>query len=114
MSDRKDESTFSPGPWRVQERLDHADTKTTVEVPAPEWVMSGAIEVFTPRRVADAHLIAAGPDLYEALKHCLRFAEGGDPSDPLLVTVESMAEAKTAINLARAALAKASRGGSDE
>ena len=65
----------TPGPW-------HTDGLTTVQGPRPEYeicvCLTDADDVITAEMaIANAALIAAAPDLLEALKELL----GGVPSD---------------------------------
>ena len=57
-------SEFTKGPWEV-----HRDTLITVKNPTTRIVASaGAEHICIEGAKANAHLIAAAPDMYEALK----------------------------------------------
>jgi hypothetical protein len=112
--------THTPGPWRVEECGSHYQ----VECSAPE--MSATVAVIMARNPsltgrADARLIAAAPELLEALVWATNMAEAlinlateaiearkvsGDPDDEEMMDYHEAQLAK-----ARAAIAKA-RGGS--
>jgi hypothetical protein len=55
------ETKWTPGPWR------HEDGEWGTVVDAPSGNVCALASVPRSRRVADAHLIAAAPDIYEAL-----------------------------------------------
>ena len=71
------EPEWTPGPWVVEE--DHAGNHTVVSA-RDEWVVRDMS--WGPEEKHDAHLIAAAPDLYEALDVMLQqwvdLAECGD------------------------------------
>jgi hypothetical protein len=73
-SGTKDDSAVvakhTPGPWMVVEIEPDAMPKTTFEVSVrgnPFWIAYVQIEPNLPSK-ANAHLIAAAPEMYEALK----------------------------------------------
>ncbi len=102
MAERSEK--FAPGPWHITECLDywvHADGEALVahcgDIDWPdfrekqfEWL-------------ANAHLIAAAPDLYNVLSNTLAALEycGLHPEDPLAAKVEATKRAATKV-LARA------------
>lgn len=101
------ETKFTPGPWLTAWSDTHAGQIATIhgirdelghvcwaEIWSPIWPES-------PTQSANAHLIAAAPDLYAALSN---FVEGWETGDGGPVTVERIAEAH---KQACAALAKA-------
>lgn len=63
---------FTPGPWGVEPRT------TTIRVSAPSGKKIADLSLSSwqpaPTAQANAHLIAAAPDLYEALAHTLSLA----------------------------------------
>lgn len=99
-------STFTPGPWEIRD--DYTQDHGVICVEHPAW---DAIDVIMPQwsnmdspeeHQANARLIAAAPDLYDALQECsfrlaALVAASGDFSD---------VNAK-ALDAATAALAKA-------
>ena len=58
-------TTFTPGPWTV-ERI--YDTGYEVRMPPTEDFGSPGVEIISPNVRADANLIAAAPEMYEALR----------------------------------------------
>ena len=55
------ETKFTPGPWKISE---YRNSHSMIIVGSDEWDVA---EVGYPNRDANAHLIAAAPDLYKAL-----------------------------------------------
>lgn len=83
-------SKHTPGPWRIEEGVHYACIRTNSGVIADMRFVGGAV-----RNMADARLIAAAPDLLEALTSLERISGIAAPhDDPARVT-------------ARAAIAKA-------
>jgi len=80
-------AAWTPGPWRAG-----------VDVNDQPFVKGGGIyeEI---NREEDAHLIAAAPDLYDALAEMARLSVGGAATDEQLNTAE--ANARTALAKAR-------------
>lgn len=77
------ETKYTPGPWRVYLEgyywviaADYVAVKRFGEVPP----IVTEIRDFTDTEKADAHLIAAAPELLAALQDLLDFAETYDPS----------------------------------
>lgn len=71
-------STHTPGPWTVREWTCHA--KTTVTVPNASYV-TGVQVIADCESESDARLIAAAPDMLDALRACvgaIRAASLGD------------------------------------
>lgn len=96
---------WTPGPWRAEEH----DTGTAVFVGRDRLVA----DVFTSSE--DAELIAAAPDLYEALRTLidtlapwLTTADAGLPA--VVRTIGDCADLHNAQRAARAALARADGG----
>jgi len=91
MSDTR----FTPGPWQVRER----DERT---VDFRRSIRDASGNVVSPRNPHDAALIAAAPDLYDALTECVaqieylhgKFQETG-------TGVTSIARANAALRKAR-------------
>jgi len=95
MSDLK----ATPGPWSCR-----PDYKNHYKIDGPEWAEFASVVVRfnthdedTPIGVANAHVLAAARDLYEALDHWIFFIE----------SEEGYAPSKPWVDKARAALAKA-------
>ena len=100
------ETRYTPGPWEIDTETRPAEVCTIHGVPAmptegglgQEWVyVRGEIgywQADEEENLANAHLIAAAPDLYEALADLLAICDG-DPDEP------------EEVKWARAALAKA-------
>jgi hypothetical protein len=90
----------TPGPWRV------GDAGATVfgpnnGEPAPKIIANVGRGAFpAERNKANAHLIAAAPDLLAALIRCADFIENGQQSDNFFLVREAW----------RNAIAKATRG----
>lgn len=84
------EAKFTPGPWRYEQDF------LSCRVAAPKF--GGVAKVFgsNPTCVANAHLIAAAPELYEALEAVELARNSDEPHDW-----------QRATNLSAAALAKA-------
>ena len=85
MSDTK----WTPGPWRIG-RYHH------VVLPNPDCQKSegggeGICHVYgdAHKRVANSHLIAAAPELYEALEDALHFMESVGPPRYVRMQCES-------------------------
>lgn len=106
------ETKFTPGPWHVQKGF---NTIFTTSDPAKQTGITIAIAKVLDDQVgsqsecnANASLIAAAPDLYEALKEVL-LAErlGTRPPETAMQAEEKLDRIKYAVNKAEAALAKA-------
>lgn len=95
-----DEPKWTPGPWVVQQRMDHPRVCPAQEIFTPEWdVVSSDLGI---RRSADAHLIAAAPKMYAALEGMLELYEvifSGAHETP--VTKSYRVEAEAALAEAR-------------
>lgn len=61
--------SYTPGPWRVR-RSNHSDKYRYVQIGKEENYTTGELIH------ADARLISAAPDLYEALKEIVDAADG--------------------------------------
>jgi hypothetical protein len=89
------EAKFTPGPWTV------VQTIATKNPNMGAWsVDSGPANVANYCTLADASLIAAAPDLFEALRDCLGWHDFADD-------LHKPIEVRAAYMRARAALAKA-------
>lgn len=87
---------FTPGPWKVYEPYNLE--KNTYGIDSmDEYVVvwMGLNKEQGIRKIYDAHLIAAAPDLYEALETVLQAIESGD------VVSGVIGEAKQALAKAR-------------
>lgn len=86
-----DGKNHTPGPWEIQERDDRergiAVIATIPEVPEGAtptrgmvaWIGQGGANFGNPQlQRANAHLIAAAPDMYESLKHAIGILESMD------------------------------------
>ena len=110
-------TTHTPGPWKVMACPDHGgkhpyhDSRYIVTEGAQvdwnhdntEWALESGICLCTMRDVhpANARLIAAAPELLEALEALLEQADLGEVDEETALVVEQ----------ARAAIAKANGGG---
>ncbi len=99
-------SKHTPGPWKVQRREGYVGQWEVVSTCETEWWIADAAP-YNERQEENARLIAAAPELLEALEAVLYWAEliAGDTTDK-----EAAANEEASIALARAAIAKA-RGG---
>ena len=95
---------FTPGPWEIigqfEDRIYHEPSDTVV---AQAWYPGASNKSPSPADTmkANARLIAAAPDMYEALKEIARADTIAHSTGKYSLVVESCAES------ARAALAKA-------
>ena len=69
-------SEYTPGPWRVG-----IDRESVGEVNPPEAKIAMTREGTTPEREANARLIAAAPDLLEALHKIVNNWDNLHPKD---------------------------------
>jgi hypothetical protein len=94
----------TPGPWKAQMReFRQWEVVSTCET---EWWIADA-SPYNERQEANARLIAAAPELLEALEAVLYWAEiAGDTTDKEALA----ANEEASIALARAAIAKAEGG----
>jgi len=82
-------TTHTPGPWpigRVNFGAYHAGP-ATLEYPSKEaidYAAKSGVDLLA-RRLANAYLIAAAPNMLAALKYVLASLECGDPVDPQIV-----------------------------
>lgn len=108
---------FTPGPWSIECWRDRPNAFHNVEAAGLAYPQNKVALVDTDSQAAtaNAHLIAAAPDLYAALetmerRYCaaldiIRTLGRGDPEDPN--DGQPDPETSTAVLAARAALAKA-------
>ena len=78
---------FTNGKWRVLEGLDHNDN-LTVAVEGGERTVCECVCADSEDR-ANAHLIAAAPDLYSLLEEALPFIGWGSKPDGLIEQIEA-------------------------
>src|SRR5689334_16515126 len=82
------ETKWTPGPWTVEDPLSDTFMIVPAGVPTSHWVSIALIprddepDDFGPvidatHQIANAHLIAAAPDLYEALERAIELVERG-------------------------------------
>jgi hypothetical protein len=92
---------WTPGPWAVSAKDGHE----VVAAYRPKFGLPVAsaktyVREYQRQSLANAHLIAASPDLYEALKWALAEIDG-------LTRYDAMGQRERSLARARAALAKA-------
>lgn len=58
----------TPGPWKVYERVSNHDSDSWIKGPDGEQIASGIGHEDEPQQLANARLIAAAPELLEALQ----------------------------------------------
>lgn len=101
------DTRFTPGPWSVEDPMDCELSIVEANKPTHEWrFIAGCSlpdgdddQAFTGREVyANAHLIAAAPELYEALERLLPCV--GSPV-PLKDTADRVRRAVAAVQKAR-------------
>lgn len=98
------EAKHTPGPWRVSERGERTPYTEICVINAP----GGEVEIITDNEssdtIADARLIAAAPEMYEALTAMLHRFEiyCGGPDNPYGGHTDG-----ELLNRARSAIAKA-------
>lgn len=85
------EAKFTPGPWKCSKKFDF------VVVSENEEEIADASYGEYPQ--ANTSLIAAAPDLYDALKSCLNFMENTESE--LGFSLESADQARAALTKAR-------------
>lgn len=106
------ETTYTPGPWRLDDASEHdawlfSDTYHFIDA-GSGCVGAGGFAIQGCVGVADAHLIAAAPDLLEALKAVLDFWDGKLMCAPAETDRECLTRTQDeARGAARAAIAKA-------
>jgi hypothetical protein len=101
MSDTK----FTPGPWRVElgDGYPHAGSWCVVcDTHPSKYTPLVAVQDFDDRSEADARLIAAAPDIYDALILALPYVETAESDDAY-----KPSSARRVTETIRAALAKA-------
>ncbi|MEH3121139.1 MAG: hypothetical protein PGN16_04030 [Sphingomonas phyllosphaerae] len=95
-------SDATPGPWIDS---DGTTTGRVVTAPGQPKVRRNVAVCGGPNRVANARLIAAAPDLLEAVAAFIAYDEGDDDAPD--AGVRMMIDYDHALTLARAAIAKA-------
>lgn len=89
---------FTPGPWTADER----GQVWRVELRIADTVPRGIAHVAPPsERVGNRHLIAAAPDMYEALDRLLKLAEAKLDPDRKFLFHGEMVQARVALAKAR-------------
>lgn len=96
----------TPGPWSYRKAQTHPTSKVySYEVFTPAYDVASATPHVGIRKEADARLMAAAPDLLEALEEMLAVAPSRAPAAGVIVGIED--RHANAISKARAAIAKA-------
>jgi hypothetical protein len=106
-------SKHTPGPWKVLTKLGKKRVAVCTDNTAPKQAViaemnNQSVEVDYNERICNARLIAAAPDLLEALNNCDLLA--GYQSDNYQDLSLALGEIRT---IARAAIAKATGGQND-
>ena len=78
------ETKFTPGPWSVEQPMDFELAIVEAGKPAHEWRFIATCmfpdengDIPKKEVIANAHLIAAAPDLYAWLERCLAMVDHG-------------------------------------
>lgn len=67
------ETKFTPGPWKFDgEDSGYYDLPTLNIRDKDGYIIAGAVDFYSDPGLSNAHLIAAAPDLYEALDKIMR------------------------------------------
>ena len=76
-------TSHTPGPWKIGIPHDRETARIVVDINGStiEIAKTGTYGVRAAEEVPNARLIAAAPDLLEALKDCLQFAELGNAAE---------------------------------
>ena len=96
------ESKFTPGHWGLDAGFESSkpgDFDEYWQVHDGADAIACSANCYAENREANAHLIAAAPDLYEAIKSCLNFMENTESE--LGISLESADQARAALNKAR-------------
>ena len=121
------ESSFTPGPWRIEHSLESAYVRADCPACAAKGVKepigiaqmfrTGAGDDHVEHEMANARLITAAPELFEALTRLDAFwteCHPAGPDDPSMANGERLSAVTVTIwKAARAALLKASPEQSD-
>ena len=89
--------SHTPGPWEITTRLTFG---WDVKVKDRDWLICGLCFEDDDDKKADAHLIAAAPELLEALEELYHLIDDAHDGDRVF-TFELAQKAKTAIAKAR-------------
>ena len=89
-------SKFTPGPWSVGVANDTFESD--VGIHADDWIIADMCndirEEYGIDQEANANLIAAAPELYEALENALEVMEDGHQSNAKVMAREALAKAR--------------------
>lgn len=99
-------ATHTPGPWKVYHPISTAESLGIDAASGESVVVWGERHegIIGERREANARLIAAAPELLEALRFCIPALEWSVANSPSAVRRSS---ARSDLEIARAAIAKA-------
>lgn len=98
------EPKFTPGPWKFDgEEAGYYDLPTLNIRDKDGYIVAGAVGYIDNSNLSNAHLIAAAPDLYEALSDFAEYENLMEDGDD----IAAMLKYGDASRKARAALAKA-------
>ena len=109
-------SDFTKGPWYVSEAKDARSIRYWIVQDLDTWVetVASVPDCSDEKGIANAHLIAAAPELYEALESVMRASEsyvmmaaGLLPTKDLPYLKETSEELREAAQIAHAAMRKA-------
>jgi len=92
---------WTPGPWEVTELRNGDIRQVAVKQTGVRWGDGGIAVVVSDHRHHDAHLIAAAPDLYEALRCLVEAFEQIVPLNPDHVAYDAYKRAIDELRKAR-------------
>lgn len=104
------ETKHTPGPWVIEDSVKGWDDNVAIKSEDGEYI--GLVSWLNDEQKPNAHLIAAAPDLLEALQKCQTVLEwvveqAGGPQCEHEGGVVCFCQENAAISTARAAIAKA-------